>query len=265
MDYKKINKESWNNRVAVHFESDFYDVPAFIAGKNSLRKPELDILGDVKGKSILHLQCHFGQDSISLSRLGAKVTGADISDSAIAQAKKLNEECGTDAQFVVSDVYDLPKILEGEFDMVFASYGTIGWLPDMNKWAEVVNHFLKDGGTFVFAEFHPVIWMFDDDHEKVFYNYFKSDAIVETYNGTYAQKDSEIELQDVSWNHGLSEVMTSLMHQGLTIRHFQEYDYSPWNCFSGMQEDGPDEYRITKFSNKIPLMYTIKAVKREAE
>jgi SAM-dependent methyltransferase len=193
--------------------------------------------------------------------MGAKVTGVDLSDTAIEKAKELNEACGTDAEFVVSDIYDLPDVLEGKFDIVFTSYGTIGWLPDLHKWAEVVHHFLKDGGSFIFAEFHPAIWMFDDDHETVFYNYFTSDPIVESYTGTYAQKDSEIEFSTISWNHGLGEVMTSLLNQGLTIKHFQEFDYSPYDCFGGMQKDGPDEYRITKFGNKMPLMYTLKAVK----
>ncbi|MDB2656471.1 class I SAM-dependent methyltransferase [Crocinitomicaceae bacterium] len=261
MDYKKINKESWNKQVPVHFESDFYNVPAFIAGNTSLNQPELDILGDVSGKSILHLQCHFGQDTISLSRMGAITTGVDLSDTAIEQAKKLNEQCGTDAKFVVSDIYDLPKNLEGQFDIVFTSYGTIGWLPDLDKWAGVVNHFLKDGGTFIFAEFHPAVWMFDDDHNSVAYNYFTSDPIVESYSGTYAQKDSDVELKHISWNHGLAEVMTSLMSQGLAIRHFKEHDFSPYNCFNGMQEDGPKEFRITKFGNKMPLMYTLVAEK----
>jgi len=261
MDYKKVNKESWNNRVAVHMESDFYDVPAFLAGKSSLKKPELALLGDISGKSILHLQCHFGQDSISLARMGAKVTGIDLSDTAIKQARELNAQCGTDVEFVVSDVYELPKILKGTFDIVFTSYGTIGWLPDLDKWAGVVNHFLKDGGSFVFAEFHPAIWMFDDDHETVFYNYFTSEPIVESYSGTYAEKDSDLKVNTISWNHGLAEVMTSLMDQGLRISKFKEYDYSPWNCFRGMQKDGEDEYRITKFGNKMPLMYSILAEK----
>jgi len=261
MDYKKVNKEAWNDRVPIHLESDFYDVPAFLEGKNSLHKPELALLGDVSGKSILHLQCHFGQDTISLSRMGALTTGVDISDVGIQQAKELNNQCGTNAKFVVSDIYDLPDNLEGEFDMVFVSYGTIGWLPDLDKWAAVINHFLKDGGKFIFAEFHPVVWMFDDDHDSVFYNYFTSEPIVESYSGTYAQKDSDVELKHISWNHGLAEVMTSLLDQGLSIRHFQEYDFSPYNCFNGMQKDGPNEYRIKKFGNKVPMMYTLVAEK----
>lgn len=261
MDYKKVNRESWNNQVTIHFESDFYDVPAFIAGKNSLNPPELELLRDVSGKSILHLQCHFGQDSISLSRMGAKVTGVDLSDAGIEQARKLNDVCGTDAEFIVSDILELPNHLEGEFDIVFTTYGTIGWLPDINKWAAVINRFLKKGGQFIFAEFHPVVWMFDDNHDSVFYRYFKSDPIVETYSGTYAQKDSDVELKHISWNHGLAEVMTSLMDQGLTIRHFKEYDYSPYNCFNGMQEDAPGQFRISKFGDKVPMMYTLVAEK----
>jgi 2-polyprenyl-3-methyl-5-hydroxy-6-metoxy-1,4-benzoquinol methylase len=257
MDYKKVNKESWNSRVASHMTSDFYNVPEFIAGKTSLKKPELALLGDVSGKSILHLQCHFGQDSISLARMGATVTGIDLSDTAIDQARELNETCNTNVTFIQSDVYDLPNHLEGQFDIVFTSYGTIGWLPDINKWAGVVNHFLKDGGQFIFAEFHPAMWMLDDNHKSVFYSYFNADPIVETYTGTYAEPDLDLEMNTISWNHGLAEVMASLLNQGLEVKHFQEYDYSPWNCVSGMQEDGPDEFRITTFGNRLPLMYTL--------
>lgn len=257
MDYKTINKESWNSRVAAHMSSDFYNVPEFIAGKTSLKKPELELLGDISGKSILHLQCHFGQDSISMARMGAKVTGIDLSDAAINQARELNETCGTNVTFIQSDVYDTPNNLEGQFDIVFTSYGTIGWLPDINKWADVVNHFLKDGGQFIFAEFHPVLWMFDDDHKTVFHNYFNAAPIVETSSGTYAEPDLDLEVNTVSWNHGLAEVMSSLLDQGLAVKHFKEYDYSPWNCVNGMQEDGPNEFRITTFGNRLPLMYTL--------
>lgn len=261
MDYKKINKESWNDRVDIHVKSDFYDVPGFIAGKNSLKQPELDLLGDVSGKSILHLQCHFGQDSISLARMGAHVTGVDISDAAIEAAQELNDKCDTNVRFVTSDVYSLPGILNEQFDIVFTSYGTIGWLPDMNKWASVVSHFMNPGGKFVFVEFHPAVWMFDNDHNEVFYRYFNSDPIVETYSGTYAQKDSDIQIKAVSWNHGLAEVIGSLLDQGLHLKTIEEFDYSPYNCFNGMQEDEPGKYRIRKFGDKMPLMYALTALK----
>ena len=157
-NYLEINRKSWNAKVEPHLKSDFYFVDEFLNGKTSLNSIELEILGDVSGKEILHLQCHFGQDSISLSRMGAKVTGIDLSDKAIEAAQDLAQKCGTDTSFLVSDVYELPKILDKKFDIVYTSYGTIGWLPDLEKWAEVISHFLKPGGKFVFVEFHPFVW-----------------------------------------------------------------------------------------------------------
>ena len=169
IDYKAINKESWNRRTESHYDSDFYDNKNFIKGKNSLNDIELDILGDVSGKSILHLQCHFGQDTISFTRMGAKATGVDLSDKAIEKAKELAEITGSDADFVCSDIYELPNVLEGKFDIVFTSYGTIGWLPNLDKWAKVIKHFIKPGGQFLIADFHPTLWMFDDDFEGSFF------------------------------------------------------------------------------------------------
>jgi 2-polyprenyl-3-methyl-5-hydroxy-6-metoxy-1,4-benzoquinol methylase len=157
-NYIEINKQSWNGRVDAHIKSEFYGVEDFIKGKTSLQEIELNLLGDIKNKSILHLQCHFGQDTISLSRMGAKATGIDLSDKAIESAKELNATTKTDASFICCNVYDLPQHLNEEFDIVYTSYGTIGWLPDMDKWANVVSTFLKPGGKFIFVEFHPVVW-----------------------------------------------------------------------------------------------------------
>ena len=147
-NYKVLNKKAWNNKVLTHMDSDFYDMKGFLNGKSSLNSIELELLGDITEKSILHLQCHFGQDSISLSKTGAKVTGADISDIAIEEARKIADKMNTVTSFVCSDIYDLPENLSGEFDIVFTSYGTIGWLPDLDKWAKVVSHFLKPNGRF---------------------------------------------------------------------------------------------------------------------
>lgn len=144
-NYLDINRNSWNARVEPHLKSDFYFLEDFIKGRNSLNSIELDLLGDVKGKSILHLQCHFGQDSISLSRMGAKVTGIDLSDKAIDAAEDLARKCGTDTKFICSDVYNLPTVLKEEYDIVFTSYGTIGWLPDLDQWADVVSHIFETG------------------------------------------------------------------------------------------------------------------------
>ena len=261
-DYIKINKESWNNKTDIHYNSEFYDTSSFIKGRSSLNDIELDLLGDIKGKSILHLQCHFGQDTISLSRLGAKVTGIDLSDKAIEKAKELNSLTGTDTKFICCDIYSIPEKLNEKFDIVYTSYGTIGWLPDLNKWAEIVSKFLKTGGKFIFVEFHPVIWMFDDAFSKINYDYFNSGPIIENEAGTYADPDAPINREYVTWNHSLSEVMKSLLSQNLEIIFFDEYDYSPYNCFKDMVENPNKRYRIKHLDRLIPMVYSLVAKKR---
>ena len=128
---------------------------SFKKGKSSLNFIELDGLGDVSGKTLLHLQCHFGMDSLSWSRLGAKVTGIDLSNTAIEKARELNTELGLDAEFICSNVYDLKEMLDKKYDIVFTSYGTIGWLPDLGKWGDIISHFLNPGGIFYIADVHP--------------------------------------------------------------------------------------------------------------
>lgn len=261
-DYLAINKEAWNARTDVHLTSDFYNVAGFIKGATSLNSIELDLLGDVKGKSILHLQCHFGQDTISLQRMGAQATGVDLSDKSIESAKQLAAQTGAHARFVCCDIYDLPNHLNEQFDIVYTSYGTIGWLPDLDKWASVIAQFLKPQGKFVFVEFHPVVWMFDDNFEKVGYRYFNSGAIIETESGTYTDRNAGIRFEYISWNHGLSEVINSLIHAGLAIQSMDEFDYSPYNCFRGTVEFEPKKYRIKHLDNKIPMVYAITATNK---
>lgn len=260
-DYIKINKQTWNNKTAVHIDSDFYDNDNFIKGKSTLNSIELDLLGDVNGKKILHLQCHFGQDSLSLARLGAKVTGVDLSDRAIDKAQELNIQLQLDAQFICCDIYDLPNHLNDTFDIVFTSYGTIGWLPDLNKWSAVISQFLKPDGKFVMAEFHPVVWMFDTNFKEVFYSYFNIKPIIENETGTYADQYSEIETQTITWNHPTSEVLNALINAGLEINAFNEFDYSPYNCFNETEEFETGKYRIKHLGNKIPMIFSILATK----
>lgn len=222
---------------------------------------ELNILGDIKGKSILHLQCHFGQDSISLGRLGAEVVGVDLSDKAIQTAEDLAKQTNSTAKFICCDIYDLPEHLDQQFDIVFTSYGTIGWLPDLDRWACIISHFLKPSGQFLFVEFHPVVWMFDDNFEKVGYNYFNTGPIVEIEVGTYADREAAINQEYVCWNHSLSEVISSLIHNKLEITSFMEYDYSPYNCLLHTVEFEPKKFRIKHLDNKIPMVYAIVAKK----
>jgi ubiquinone/menaquinone biosynthesis C-methylase UbiE len=260
-DYLKINKHAWNQKTPVHYDSEFYDNKTFLAGTTSLKDIELQFLGDVSGKKILHLQCHFGQDSISLARMGAEVTGVDLSDASIQTANELASKAGTDCRFIECDLYSLPEVLEESFDIVFTTYGTIGWLPDLDKWANVVSHFLKPGGQLIFAEFHPVVWMFNDDFDGVGYNYFNDGPIHETQEGTYTDRDADIHEEYVMWNHGISEVINSLINSGLVINALNEFDYSPYNCFMHTEEFEPGKFRIKHLENNIPMVYSILASK----
>lgn len=261
-NYVEINKHSWNNKVDIHLNSEFYNLDGFLKGQTSLNSIELGKLGDLTGKSILHLQCHFGQDTISLSRLGANATGVDLSDKAIENAKRIAQETQSNAKFICCDIYDLPKHLDEQFDIVFTSYGTIGWLPDLDKWAKVISRFLKPNGQFVFVEFHPVVWMFDDNFDKIGYRYFNSGAIVETVEGTYAEKNADLSQSYVMWNHGISEVLNSLINNGLEINSLDEFDYSPYNCFNKTIEFEPNKFRIEHLDDKIPMVYSLVATRK---
>lgn len=260
-NYIDKNRNSWNKRAELHLNSAFYDVENFLKGKSSLNSIELELLDDIRGKSILHLQCHFGQDSISLSRMEAKVTGVDLSDKAIEIAQELTQNDNSTAKFICCDIYDLPNHLDEKFDIVFTSYGTIGWLPDLDKWAKIVSHFLKPNGQFVFVEFHPFVWMFDDDFNTVAYNYFKDQPIVEVKDSSYTDGKFTKKIEDVSWNHSLSEVVNSLIKNGLSINSLEEFDYSPYDIFVDSVEEESGKFRIKKFGNKIPLVYSLTAIK----
>ena len=223
---------------------------------------ELELLGDISNKKILHLQCHFGQDTISFSRMGAKAIGVDLSDKAIERAREFTTLLNLDTTFVCCDIYDLPNHLNEKFDVVFTSYGTIGWLPDLTKWAGVVSHFLKQSGKFVMADFHPVVWIYDDNFKSVFYNYFNVEPIIENTTGTYADKIAKIETKSVGWNHSTSEVLNALIQSGLELNCFNEYDYSPYNCFNETEEFESGKFRIKHFENKIPIVFSLVATKK---
>lgn len=260
-NYQNINRLSWNNRTEVHLKSAFYDIDGFLKGNTSLKNIELDLLGDLKGKSILHLQCHFGQDSIALSRLGAEVTGIDLADKAVENARILAQKAGTDTRFICCDIYDLPRHLDQKFDLVFTSYGVIGWLPDLQRWAGIVSHFLKPQGRFVLVEFHPAVWMFSDDFKNIAYDYFNTGPIIENLSGSYADKTNENTYETITWNHSLADVINNLIGEGLSINALDEFDYSPYDCFQDMVASSPGKYRIRHLKNKIPMVYSILATK----
>ncbi len=258
-NYFESNKDIWNQRTIVHRDSAFYDREGFVAGKDALTPIELKELGEVSGKSLLHLQCHFGMDSLDWARRGALVTGIDLSDNAISEAKKLNEELGLNAEFICCNVYEIGKYLsDRKFDIVFTSYGIVGWLPDLKKWAELISHYLKPGGTFYMAEFHPVIWMFDDDFTHIKYSYENREIIEVENEGTYTDRNAAISGKEYSWNHSLGEVINSLLNAGLQLEFLNEYMYSPYPCFRNTVEIEKKKWQIKELENKIPMVYSLR-------
>ncbi|WP_417197515.1 class I SAM-dependent methyltransferase [Bizionia sp.] len=260
-NYFETNKETWNAKVNVHAESDMYNMKAFKEGESSLMTYELEALGNVSGKSLLHLQCHFGQDTLSWSRMGATCVGVDLSDEGIKLAKSLNEELKLDAKFVCCNVLDTSEHINEKFDIVFTSYGVIGWLPDLKPWGIMIAERLKNGGTFFMAEFHPIVWMFNYLEGKPFmeYGYMQEEVIFEEYEGTYANQDSKIISKEYGWNHGLSEVINALTEAGLHIEYLNEYHESPYNVLPDLVETETGMFKKT--DNLYPLIFTIKATK----
>jgi len=259
-DYKKVNRELWNAWTPVHRRSEFYDVEGFKAGKTSLREIELGELGDVSGKSLLHLQCHFGLDTLSWARLGARATGVDFSDTAIDEARALAEELDIPAQFVCADIYDLPERLDERFDIVFTSYGVLWWLSDIPRWAEIVASFVKPGGIFYIVELHPLLHMLDDDGEKLTYPYFAdTKPVTAEESGTYAEPDADVHGRSHGWPHGIGEITTALIAAGLRVEYLHEFDFSPYGCFAYTERIGPDRYCVRGLRGKLPMAYSIRS------
>ncbi len=259
--YFETNKNTWDKRVSVHLKSELYNVEAFKSGHTSLNAYELDALGNVAGKNLLHLQCHFGQDTLSWSRLGANCTGIDFSDQAIAKAKELANEIHVSANFIACNLYDVNQHVHDLYDIVYTSYGVIGWLPDLTKWAQIIASRLKKGGVFYMAEFHPIVWMFDylKNPPKLIYGYQQKDVIYEEYTGTYADEKALIVSKEYGWNHGLGTIVTALISAGLQIEYLKEYAASPYNVLPNLEKTETGMYALKK--SLYPLIFAIKATK----
>ena len=255
MDYLSINKEAWNKRTKVHVESEFYDVASFKKGKGSLNPVELKQVGDVKGKSLLHLQCHFGQDTLSWARLGAEVTGVDLSAEAIEQANLLKQSLGLKADFIESDVIQFGRENTQQFDIVFTSYGVLCWLSSLVDWANTVAKSLKPGGEFHIVEFHTFVDLLSG------YSYFSGNEPDIEEEGTYTENCDGTTSTVVTWSHSMSDVISALITAGLTIESFAEYPYSPYNCFDGLELVPNVGYQMLHKGQQVPLLYSIKARK----
>src|SRR6266516_3714755 len=222
-DYTKANLEWWNEAAIVHSHSqgDIYELASFKAGKTKLLPLELEEVDDVAGKSLLHLQCHFGMDTLSWARLGAKVTGVDFSPRAIELATQLAGELSLEASFVQADVLEADRVLDGRFDVVFTSIGGLGWLRDLKRWAEVVAHFVAPGGFFYICELHPFSLVFDDEAAepelRFRYPYFTGDEPIEIETkGSYADQEADVgQPVHYGWVHDMGEIVTVLAEAGL--------------------------------------------------
>ena len=264
-DWREQNRAMWDATLPGHLKSPIYNVEAFRAGALSLQKLEVEDLGDVSGKSLVHLQCHFGLDTLSWARLGAKVTGLDFSGEAMAVARKLADETGLDARFVTADVYDAPSALGETYDIVYTGIGALPWLPDMDRWARVVRDLLKPGGELYLFEFHPLEWMLDEqgDGTRLAYPYFTPpegfrEGGAVTYAGGY---ESEADASSVQWNHPLGNVVTALICAGLTITELRELDRNILDTWDGMVQMEDGLYAMPPDRPSLPFMYVLRAEK----
>lgn len=263
------NRLWWDEVTPVHVASEFYDVAGFVAGRDTLKSIETGILPDVKGKSLLHLQCHFGLDTLSWARRGAKVTGVDFSGKAVHQARELAAKTGQgDARFIEADVLQLDKALDGTFDIIFTSYGAVMWLCDIERWGEIVRRFLKPGGTFLIVEVHPYSLVFDEEWNgnrvEVKYPYFPEAKGLKLENdgvGDYADKKYIPVAPTVEWNWSIAQVQNALVHAGLRLGELKEYPYTVFPQFRDVELRADGYYHRPKGSIALPLLYSLTAVK----
>jgi SAM-dependent methyltransferase len=269
-DYRDENRANWDERVPAHVASAFYCVPRFLAEPDYLSDVvqfDRALLGDIAGLRGAHLQCHIGTDTVSLARLGASMTGLDFSGPAVEAATRLAAATGADATFVQSDVYAAVDVLgAGAFDLVYTGIGALCWLPDIRRWAGVVAALLRPGGRLFIREGHPMLWTMDDrdDDLLVKYPYFEQpEPLTWTEGGTYVDTDV-IFTQNVSheWNHGIGEIVSALLDEGLALTGLVEHDSVPWNAFPGkMEQIAGGEWRLADRPARLAHSYTLQAVR----
>jgi SAM-dependent methyltransferase len=271
-DYRSANRASWDERAPAHARSPDYAVerfiedPSFISGVVSFDAP---LLGDIAGLRGVHLQCHIGTDTVSLARLGAHMTGLDFSPAALHEARRLAAATGADVDFVEAEVYDAVRVLgEERFDLLYTGVGAICWLPDIGRWAEVVERLLAPGGRFFMREGHPMLWTLEDGRSDSLlvakYPYHRQQgALVFEDDTTYVQTDTAFSHNSHHvWNHGLGEIISALLGRGLRVTGLVEHDSVPWEALPGQMQELPGrEFRIAEEPSRVPHSYTLQAVK----
>ncbi len=265
----EIIRRNWNERTPIHAASEFYDVAGFKSGRITLTDIEINEIGSVVGKSLLHLQCHFGMDTMSWARLGASVTGVDISDAAIELARELNRELGLDARFVRANVYDVPKVLHESFDIVYTALGALCWLPDLDAWAHVVGQHLKPGGLLYILDGHPTSHTFESVSKpegghtlKPIHPYFSNPEGFFYDGGGCTYTGSEmLETPSYEWQHSMSDIVNAILGAGLKIDRLNEFAVSGYRAFPQMSRHDDGWWRLDEAHGTIPFLYSIKATK----
>jgi ubiquinone/menaquinone biosynthesis C-methylase UbiE len=264
-----LNKNLWEAWTRVHAGSAFYDLAAFRRHQDSLNATEIAEMGSVEGLSLLHLQCHFGQDTLSWKYRGAaKVAGVDFSERSIALAQQLSEELVLEAEFYRGEVTQADQIAgEAGFDRVFTSYGTVIWLPDLRPWARAIARCLKPGGAFYMIEFHPVLEAMDPGHTdsppffQFPYCHPGADGLRCQERGSYADRSADVDLPAVFWPHSIGEVVTALAQAGLQLQFLHEHPFVHYGCFEGLYETAPGYFQLQDYEGQVPLMYSLWAQK----
>ncbi len=260
--YRTANLEAWNELVDIHVESDFYDVPGFVAGGCTLRDFEIEEMGEVADHSLLHLQCHIGLDTLSWARRGARVTGLDFSRPAVDAAATIASSAGIDARFVTGDVLEASRVLDDRFDIVYTGLGALCWIDDLARWAHEVHALLRPGGRLYLAEMHPFTDVFAAESLEVRHHYFdRGVPFRDETSGTYANAEASTEKNTTyEWTHSVGEVMGSLLDSGLAIDRFSEHDFTVFQRFPNLRLDPNDRtYRFPSDHPRLPLMYSLRA------
>ena len=267
-EFRKANLDNWNNRAEIHAASQQYDVAGYVTDPSKLSDTaQIDRaeLGDVRGKSLLHLQCHIGTDTVSLARLGATVSGVDFSQQAIAVARKLAADTGADARFEMAELYDTPNVIHDQFDIVYTGVGALCWLPSIAEWAKVVSRMLKPGGILYVRDFHPMLLAMDtdrdDDQLVVGYPYSGEHPMRFENTATYTDGPPLAHSVSYEWNHGLADTVMALLHNGLRLQSLKEYPFAASQIMDCMVQDAIGQWRLPPGRDLIPLMFSITAVK----
>jgi SAM-dependent methyltransferase len=261
------NRDNWNDRVAVHVRSRFYDVDGWLREAPGPRPWELDALGDVGGLSVVHLQCHFGLDALQLARAGATVTGLDFSPAAVDAARDLAERCGLSdrATFVCADVFRAAEALHGQvYDVVYVSLGALTWLPSVARWAEQAAALVRPGGRLYLHDGHPLAWALDPEEPRLAVTFFEeAEPYVDDSGETYTDAETEAPIahtRTYEWNHGLGEIVTALIDHGLRLDRLVEHDWTLFPAFPWLVAgEQPGTWTSGAGMPRVPLSFTVLA------